>query len=116
MPLLLAGIVIGIVLAILYSSSTSSSGLRIFDHGETYIVIDAGTVRVRRGFVPDHTMSALADTLRDAGVASGHITMTKDNHISISWHIPPALHQTIRNILLLDRNPATSSGNCGAAA
>lgn len=115
MPLLVLGILIGVILAVLYHShqSSSPSNLRIFDGGETYIVIDAATVRVRRGFVPERTLAALTDTLRDAGVTSGHITITRDNRVAISWHIPPALHQVIRNILLLDRNVAADQ--CGAA-
>src|SRR5215470_18308058 len=113
MPLLVLGVLIGIIVCVLYMTQTSSSSThRIFDDGETYIVIEGGTVRVRRGWVPERAMAALADTLRNAGITSGHITMSRDNRISISWHIPPALHQPIRNILLLERSPGTSAGDC----
>jgi hypothetical protein len=115
MPLLAVGILIGVLLCALYKAHASPSGLRIFDDGETYIVIEDRSVRVRRGWVAERAMAALADTLRDAGVSSGHITMSRDNRIAISWHVPPALHQTIRNILLFDRGVATPAGGCGAA-
>jgi|HubBroStandDraft_6_1064221.scaffolds.fasta_scaffold03301_5 hypothetical protein len=115
MPLLVVGVLIGVLLCALYKAHTSSSSLRIFDDGETYIVIEGGSVRVRRGWVPERAMAALADTLRNAGVGNGHITMSRDNRVAISWHIPPALHQTIRNILLLERGVATPAGGCGAS-
>jgi hypothetical protein len=114
MPLLILGILIGVIACVLYKANASSSRLPLFDPGETYIVIDGGSVRVRRGFIAERTMAALADTLRDAGVTSGNITMTKDNRVAISWHIPPALHQTIRNILLLERQAAASAGGYSA--
>jgi hypothetical protein len=114
MPILLLGILIGVLACALYKANTSS-GLRLFDDGETYIVIEAGVVRVRRGWVPERAMAALADTLRDAGVSNGHITLSRNNQVAISWHIPPALHQTIRNILLLDRGAGASAAGFGAA-
>jgi hypothetical protein len=79
MPILVAGIVIGIALCLLYRTQTGSPGVRLFDNGETYIVIDGSSVRVRRGFVPERTMAALADVLRRAGVSNGHITLSRDN-------------------------------------
>jgi len=114
MPLLILGILIGVIVCSLYMTNRSSSSLNLFDAGETYIVIDHGTVRVRRGFIPERAMAALADTLRNAGVTTGNITMSKDNRVAISWHIPPALHQTIRNILLLERQAASPAGGCSA--
>jgi hypothetical protein len=85
MPLLVVGVLIGVLLCVLYKAHTSSSSLRIFDDGETYIVIEGGSVRVRRGWVPERAMAALADTLRNAGVGNGHITMSRDNRVAISW-------------------------------
>jgi hypothetical protein len=114
MPLLILGILIGVAAYAAYTANASSSRFQLFDPGETYIVIERGVVRVRRGFIPERTMAALADTLRDAGVTSGNITMSKDNRVAISWHIPPALHQTIRNILLLERQATASAGGCSA--
>jgi hypothetical protein len=101
MPLLIIGIVIGFILFSLYRTYAPSSGLRLFE-GDTHIVIDDGTLRVRRGFVPAPAMGALADILRNAGVSSGHITLSKDRRVVVSWDIPPALHQNIRNVLLLN--------------
>jgi hypothetical protein len=114
MPILVAGIVIGIALCLLYRTQTGSPGVRLFDNGETYIVIDGSSVRVRRGFVPERTMAALADVLRRAGVSNGHITLSRDNRVAVSWHVPPALHQTIRNVLLLERGAATFAAGGGA--
>ena len=102
MPLLIAGIVIGLVLFALYRSY-ASPGVRVFEGGDTYIVIDDGTLCVRRGWVAPQVLEALAETLRDAGISSGNIAISKDNRVVISWHIPPTLHQNIRNILLLHR-------------
>ena len=98
MPLLLLGLVIGAVLVILYKSN--SGGAPIFSGGETYILIDDGTLRLRKGWVPASVISALADLLRDAGVSQGHITLSRDRRVAVSWHVPPALHQQIRNLLL----------------
>jgi hypothetical protein len=99
MPLLLLGLVIGAVLVMLYKSN-SSGGARIFNGGETYILIDDGTLRLRKGWVPARALSTLADLLRDAGVSQGHITLSPDRRVAVSWHVPPALHQQIRNVLL----------------
>ena len=98
MPLLLLGLVIGAVLVILYKSN--SGGAPIFSSGETYILIDDGTLRLRKGWVPASVLSALSDLLRDAGVSQGHITLSRDRRVAVSWHVPPALHQQIRNVLL----------------
>jgi len=99
MPLLLLGVVIGVVLVILLKSH-SAGGARIFGGGETYILIDDGTLRLRKGWLPPRVLSALTDLLREAGVSQGHITLSQDRRVSVSWHVPPALHQQIRNVLL----------------
>src|SRR5260370_32970197 len=96
MPLLVVGVLIGVLLCVLYKTHTSSSSLRIFDDGETYIVIEGGSVRVRRGWVPERSMAALADTLRNAGVGNGHITMSRDNRGAISWHVPRSSSKILR--------------------
>ena len=99
MPLLLLGLVIGAALVILYKSQTGP-GVRLFNGGETYILIDDGTLRLRKGWVPARVLSVLADLLREAGVSQGHITLSPDRRVAVSWHVPPALHQQIRNVLL----------------
>jgi len=99
MPLRLLGLVIGVVLVLLHRSN-SAGGVRLFGGGETYILIDDGTLRLRKGWVPPPVLSALADILRDAGVSQGHITLSHDRRVAVSWHVPPALHQQIRNVLL----------------
>jgi hypothetical protein len=99
MPLLLLGLALGAALVILYKSQ-SASGARIFNGGETYIVIDDGMLRLRKGWIPARVLSALADLLRNAGVSQGHITLSQDRRVAVSWHVPPALHQQIRNVLL----------------
>jgi len=99
MPLLLLGVVLGVVLVMLYKSS-SGGGIPLFNGGETYILIDDGTLRLRKGWVPAQVLSALADLLRNAGVSQGHITLSQDRRVAVSWHVPPALHQQIRNVLL----------------
>ena len=100
MPLLLLGVLIGVILVLLYRAYSSSSGVRIYS-GETYIAIDNGRLRLRRGWIAPETINALADILRNAGITDGYITVTNDKRVVMSWHIPPALHQTIRNVLLL---------------
>jgi uncharacterized protein DUF3634 len=101
MPLLLLGLLIGVVLVVLYKR-TAPAGVRVFDGNETYIRIDDGALRLRKGWVPNRTMTALADLLRDAGVSQGYITLSPDRRVAVSWHVPPALHQKIRNVLLCD--------------
>jgi Protein of unknown function (DUF3634) len=98
MPLLLLSLLIGVVVVVLYQRN--AGGVRIFDGGEAYILIDGGTLRLRKGWVPPRILSALADLLRDAGVSQGHITLSQDRRVAVSWHVPPALHQQIRNVLL----------------
>ncbi len=99
MPLLLLGVVIGAVLVLLYKSN-AAGGARIFSPGETYILIDEGALRLRKGWVPRRALSALTDLLRDAGVSEGRIVLSPDRRVAVSWHVPPALHQQIRNVLL----------------
>ena len=100
MPLLLLGLAIGAILVLLYKNSAPGSGFRVFDDGETYILIDNGMLRLRKGWVPANVLTMLADILRDAGVSQGYITLSKDRRVTVSWHVPPALHQNIRNVLL----------------
>jgi hypothetical protein len=102
MPLLLLGILVGAVLVGLYKVHSPSSRVRLFD-GDLHIAIDDGTLRVRKGWVPTRVVATLADILRNAGVSQGYITMSKDQRVAISWHVPPALHQNIRNVLLCGR-------------
>ena len=102
MPLLLLGLLIGIVLVGLYKRS-SPAAVRIFEGGETCILIDDGMLRLRKGWVPARAMTALADVLRDAGVSQGYITLSPDRRVAVSWHVPPALHQKIRNVLLCEK-------------
>jgi hypothetical protein len=99
MPLLLLGLVIGAALAFFYMSRSGGS-VSLFAGGETYILIDGGTLHLRKGWVSPRVLSALTDVLRDAGVSQGHITLSQDRRVSVSWHVPPALHQQIRNVLL----------------
>ena len=101
MPLLLLVLVIAAVLLTFYKRDTLSA--QVFNDGETYILIDDGVLRVRKGFVPAGIMTTLADLLRNAGVSQGYITLSKDRRVTVSWHVPPALHQTIRNVLLTGR-------------
>ena len=99
MPLLLLGMLIGAVLIASYKWQAPGAA-RVFDGGETYILIDDGTLRLRKGWVPARVLAALADLLRDAGISQGHITMSPERRVAVSWHVPPALHQRIRNVLL----------------
>jgi hypothetical protein len=99
MPLLLLlALVIAAVLLTFYKGNALSTPL--FHDGETYILIDDGVLRVRKGFVSARVVTTLADLLRNAGVSQGYITLSRDRRVSVSWHVPPALHQTIRNVLL----------------
>lgn len=100
MPLLMLGVVIGAVLVLLYRRRGSRAGIPVFGDGETFILISDGTLRLRTGWVPTRVMTALADILREAGVSQGYIMLSKDRRVAVSWHVPPALHQNIRNVLL----------------
>ena len=100
MPLLLLAAAIAAIL--IYHVARGGPGLRIFARDETYIAIDDGALYLRKGFVPRHAMTVLADLLRDAGISQGYIAVSPDRRVAVSWHVPPALHQKIRNVLLSD--------------
>src|SRR5262249_50410062 len=85
MPLLLLGLVIGAALAFFYMTR-SGGGATIFKGGETFILIDDGTLRLRKGWVSPRVLSALTDVLREAGVSQGHITLSPDRRVAVSWH------------------------------
>jgi Protein of unknown function (DUF3634) len=103
MPLVLLGIAIAAILIGVYRRyAPPPAGARIFAAGEAYILIDDGMLRVRQGFIPARAVAALADVLREAGISRGRITLSKDRRVAVSWHVPPALHQKIRNVLLCD--------------
>ena len=93
------GVVIGVGLVLLYMKSGSGANVPVFGDGETYILIDNGMLRLRKGWIPGPVLSTLTDILRDAGVQEGYITLSKDRRVTVSWHVPPALHQNIRNVL-----------------
>jgi hypothetical protein len=103
MPLLVLGVLLGVALVILYTRSGPAANIPVFGEGETYILIDDGMLRLRKGWVPAAVLATLADVLRDAGVSQGYITLSKDRRVTVSWHVPPALHQNIRNVLLASR-------------
>jgi len=94
MPLLVAGVVIALIVALFYLNRTSA---------ETYIQIDPVGARVRRGRVDPQALAATVDILRAARVTTGYISISSDNRVAFSWHVPPALHQRLRNVLLRDR-------------
>jgi len=98
MPFVLLALVIIAVLLAFYTRGALSTP--VFGDGETYILIDDGTLRVRKGFVPAPVVMTLADLLRNAGVSQGYITLSKDRRVTVSWHVPPDMHQNIRNVLL----------------
>ena len=100
MPLLLLGLLIGAALVIFFRKGGPAAAVPVFGDGETYILIEDGTLRLRKGWVPARVLTTLADLLRDAGVSQGYITLSKDRRVTVSWHVPPALHQNIRNVLL----------------
>jgi hypothetical protein len=97
MPLVAMGLLFALVLWVFYKSYVSS--LR----RDTYIEINAGAAYVRRGWARPQAVAAVADILRGARVSDGYIAISADNKVTISWHIPPALHQQLRNVLLCDR-------------
>ena len=99
MPLLLAVLLLGAILLVLCKLHGPGYA-RIFAPGETYILVENGILRLRQGWIPARDLAMLADLLRDAGVSSGSITLAPDRRVAVSWHVPPALHQRIRNILL----------------
>ncbi len=84
MPILIAGAVIALILLFMYVRAAK---------GETYIEILAGIPRVRRGSLDAAALAAMADILR----------ISQDNRVAFSWHVPPALQQQLRNVLLRDR-------------
>ncbi len=102
MPLVVLVVLAAVILLALYKRG-GQGGVPIFAPDETYILIEDGMLRLRKGWVSQRGMTALADLLRDAGVSQGYITLSPDRRVAISWHVPPALHQQIRNLLINDR-------------
>lgn len=66
----------------------------------TLIRVRADGIAVERGQISARAAQHVADVLREAGLREGHIAITSANKVSFSRHIPPALHQRLRNILL----------------
>jgi uncharacterized protein DUF3634 len=101
MPLIVLVVLVAVILVVLHKRS-GAGNVSVFAPGETYILIEDGIVRLRKGWVPARVMISLADLLRDAGVSQGHIILSPERRVAVSWHVPPALHQKIRNVLISD--------------
>lgn len=64
-------------------------------------------IRIRNGscFVlgeslPPHVLGSVSEVLHKAAVRKGFIAITSDSRIKFSRHIPKAIHQRLRNVLL----------------
>lgn len=62
--------------------------------------VQRGAVRVSRGQLQPHARQDVADILSEAGVSKGFIAVTHGNRVRFSRHIPAAVHQRLRNVLL----------------
>jgi hypothetical protein len=66
----------------------------------TLLLLKHGDIQVRRGQLVSHARQAVADTLKEGGVASGFIAITASRRVVFARTIPPSLHQRLRNILI----------------
>jgi hypothetical protein len=69
-------------------------------HASTLLRIRAGAIRTTRGSLKPHAREHVTEILTGAGVSKGFIAITPGNRVSFSRHIPGAIHQRLRNVLL----------------
>src|SRR5436309_12580157 len=69
-------------------------------HATTLVYVRAGELRVARGRLLPYAREHVTEILFEAGVSRGLIALTPGNGVAFSRHIPSALHQRLRNVLL----------------
>ena len=91
-------IIIAILGALIYW--ITQSGLVPPPNATTVIQIRTGELRVTRGRIPPHAREHVTDILADAKVTRGFIAMTRSRKVIFSRHIPQAIRQQLRNVLM----------------
>jgi hypothetical protein len=66
----------------------------------TVLHVRAGDIRVAGSRLKPHAKADVAEILSEAGVSRGFIAVTRENRVKFSRHIPAAIHQRLRNVLL----------------
>ena len=68
-------------------------------YASTLLRVQDGTIRVTKGQVKPFAREHVREILAEAGVARGFIAIT-NNRVIFSRHIPAAVRQRLRNVLL----------------
>ena len=68
-------------------------------HASTLLRVQEGTIRVTKGQLNTLAREHVREILAEAGVTKGFIAIT-NNRVTFSRHIPAAIHQRLRNVLL----------------
>jgi len=66
----------------------------------TLLRVRAGVVRVAKGQLTSHAREDVAEILSESGVSKGFIAVTRNERVRFSRHIPVAVRQRLRNVLL----------------
>ena len=69
-------------------------------NAETLVRVREGTVWVSRGQLQPHAKQDVAEILCEAEVSKGFIAVTSTNRVIFSRHIPAAVRQRLRNVIL----------------
>ena len=69
-------------------------------HASTLLHVRTGAVRTTRGSLSPHAREHVTEILSEARVSRGFIAVTPGNRVVFSRHIPAAVHQRLRNVLL----------------
>jgi len=66
----------------------------------TLLTVRGGDIHIKRGKLKPQAMQFVTDILAEAGVTKGFIAINSGNRVTFSRHIPPTIHQRLRNVLL----------------
>jgi len=83
-----------VVLALFWSGHLPPPNAR------SLIRIRNGKCFVLKEALPHHVTSSVTEILRQEGVKKGFIAITPTGRVKFSHHIPKALHQRLRNVVL----------------
>lgn len=80
--------------------AVTSFGLLPSPFSQTLLRIRDGSVRVEKGELKARAREHVADVVREAGLKSGFVAISRTRKVTFSSGFPESLRQTLRNILL----------------
>lgn len=89
-----------IILVIAVAFVISQLGIFPPANSNTLIRIRDGELQVERGTLRPHARESVGRILKECGVTKGYIAITAEKRAVFSRHIPTAVHQRLRNVLL----------------